>query len=109
MALAPSQLFEKTLELQNTFALTLKLQRLSLTEGKKSIPASPTTFFEYHMTGVSRGKSLMQKKCRLTLPETNIAPENRPSQKETIVFQPSNFSCELLVSGREKNSKFSPH
>ena len=26
-----------------------------------------------------------------TLPETNIAPENRPSQKETIVFQPSIF------------------
>ena len=36
-----------------------------------------------------------------TLPETNIfAPENRPSQKETIVFQPSIFRCELLVSGR---------
>ena len=27
----------------------------------------------------------------VTLPETNIAPENRPSQKETIVFQPSIF------------------
>ena len=27
----------------------------------------------------------------ITLPETNIAPENRPSQKETIVFQPSIF------------------
>ena len=26
-----------------------------------------------------------------TLPETNIAAENRPSQKETIVFQPSIF------------------
>ena len=24
-----------------------------------------------------------------TLPETNIAPENGPSQKEAIVFQPS--------------------
>ena len=33
-------------------------------------------------------------------PETNIAPENRPFQKETIVFQPSIFRCELLVSGR---------
>ena len=36
----------------------------------------------------------------LTLPETNIAPENRPSQKETIVFQPSISRCKLLVSGR---------
>ena len=27
----------------------------------------------------------------VTLPKTNIAPENRPSQKETIVFQPSIF------------------
>ena len=36
-----------------------------------------------------------------TLPETNIAPENGPSQKETIVFQPSIFRCELLyVLGR---------
>ena len=33
-----------------------------------------------------------------TLPETNIfAPENRPSQKERIVFQRSIFRCELLV------------
>ena len=38
----------------------------------------------------------------ITLPETNVAAENRPSQKETIVFQPSIFRCEclLLVSGR---------
>jgi len=28
-----------------------------------------------------------------TLPETNIASENRPSPKERIVFQPSIFSC----------------
>ena len=34
-----------------------------------------------------------------TLPETNIAPENRHSQKETIVFQPSIFRC--YVSFRE--------
>ena len=36
-----------------------------------------------------------------TLPETNgeFTPENRPSQKEMIVFQPSIFRCELLVSG----------
>ena len=30
-----------------------------------------------------------------TLPETNIAPENGSSQKETIVFQPSILWCEL--------------
>ena len=37
-----------------------------------------------------------------TLPETNQnAPENRPSQKETIVFQPSIFRCKLAVSFRE--------
>ncbi len=35
-----------------------------------------------------------------TLPETNIAPENRPSQLERIVFQPSIFRGELLVAGR---------
>ena len=36
-----------------------------------------------------------------TLPETNSLPaENRPSQKETIVFQLSIFRRELLVSGR---------
>ncbi len=36
----------------------------------------------------------------LKLPKTNIAPENRQSQKETIVFKPSIFMCQLLVSGR---------
>ena len=32
-----------------------------------------------------------------TLPKANIAPENRPSQKETIVFQPSIFRGYVLV------------
>ena len=36
-----------------------------------------------------------------TLLETNIAPENRPSQKERIVFQPSIFRGKLAVSFRE--------
>ena len=35
----------------------------------------------------------------LPSPETNIAPEIGPSQKETIVFQPSIFRC--YVSFRE--------
>ncbi len=37
-----------------------------------------------------------------TLPETNMTPENRPSQKETIVFQPSIFRD--YVSFREGRS-----
>ena len=36
-----------------------------------------------------------------TLLETNTVPENRPSQKEIIVFQPSIFRCKLAVSFRE--------
>ena len=41
----------------------------------------------------------MSPDCWHTLPETNIAPENRASQKERLVFQPSIFRGELLVSG----------
>ena len=42
----------------------------------------------------------------ITLPETNIAPENRPSQKERIVFQSTIFRdhMTMLVSGRVKTS-----
>ncbi len=39
---------------------------------------------------ISNGYNI--EKC--TLPEIHIATENRPSQKETIVFQPSIFRCE---------------
>ena len=39
-----------------------------------------------------------------TLPKTNIAPENTPSQKETIVFQPSIFRG--YVSFREGTIRF---
>ena len=35
-----------------------------------------------------------------TLPETNVAPENGPSQKETSVFLCHPFSGDMLVSGR---------
>ena len=42
-------------------------------------------------------------KVDTTLPKTNIAPENRPSQKETIVFQLSMFRGKLAVSFREGN------
>ena len=36
----------------------------------------------------------------ITLPETNIAPENRPSQYRKVVFQPSIFRGYVIVSGR---------
>ena len=36
-----------------------------------------------------------------TLPKTNIALENRPSQKDRIASQPSIFRCKLAVSLRE--------
>ena len=39
-----------------------------------------------------------------TLPETNIAPENRPGPKRKLIFQPSIFRCEPLVSGRVTKS-----
>ena len=42
-------------------------------------------------------------RIRGTLPETNIAPENRSSQKEILIFQPSIFRC--YVSFREGRSK----
>ena len=38
--------------------------------------------------------------------ETSIAPENRPSEKETIAFQLSIFRCKLLVSGRVQTIHF---
>ena len=41
----------------------------------------------------------MNKSSLYTLPETNIAPENRPSQKETCI-PTIHFSGAMLVSGR---------
>ncbi len=44
-----------------------------------------------------------QQQTTPTLPETNMAPENRPKPKrkvDKVVFQPSIFRGELLVSGR---------
>ena len=41
-----------------------------------------------------------------TLPETNIAPENWPSQEETSIPTPSIFRGELLVSGRVNDQDF---
>ncbi len=44
-----------------------------------------------------------------TFPETNIAPENKPSQKEMIVFQPSIFRCYVsLPKGMWLGGGFSP-
>ena len=39
-----------------------------------------------------------------TLPETNIAPENRSSLNGSFIFQPVIFRGELLVSGRVKDT-----
>ena len=41
---------------------------------------------------------------KITLPETNMDPQNRPSQKE-IIFQPPNFGT-MLVSGRVHEVSF---
>ena len=55
--------------------------------------------FQFHQTKSSLLDSVPQM-C-LNLPETNSSPlKNSPSQKETIVFQPSIFRCKPLVSGR---------
>ena len=64
-----------------------------------------------HCASISDLNLGLQRKCSkesciqtvavsITLPETNIAPENRSSQKERIVFQPSIFRCKLAVSFR---------
>ena len=41
-----------------------------------------------------------------TLPETDQNPENMPSQKETIVFQPSIFRCENLSFSEDNLQTF---
>ena len=51
-------------------------------------------------TQTGEAKTITQNRD-LTLPKTNVAHENWPSQKETIVFQPSIFRCKLAVSFRE--------
>jgi len=45
-----------------------------------------------------------RKKMVYILPETNITPENRQSQKERIIFQPSIFRA-FAGSFREGNLK----
>ena len=44
-------------------------------------------------------RDLIQSK-QLTLPGANIACENRPSQKERIIFQSLIFGCDMSISGR---------
>ena len=60
---------------------------------------SPAAFREL----VLRCPMVLETWVRKVLPSLKLtanAPENRPSQKETIVFQPSIFRGEMLVSGR---------
>ena len=57
-------------------------------------------FFKWGLSKQTQKSGIDDIVLRTTLPETNIAPENRPSQKEpTVVFQPSMFRCH--VSFRE--------
>ena len=44
-------------------------------------------------------RDLIQSK-QLTLPGANIACENRPSQKERIIFQSLILECDMSISGR---------
>ena len=39
----------------------------------------------------------------------NIAPENKPSKKQRIIFQPSFFRGELLNFGGATGVKFHPY
>ena len=54
-----------------------------------------TVFIDRYMSTRARqpGENYLPLKWQFT-------PEKFPSQKERIVFQPSIFRCELLVSGR---------
>ena len=66
-----------------------------------TLPASHLrSLIHMHHFDRDHKKRIAWKLHSLKLNETNIAPENRPSSKETIVFQPSIFRGELLVSGR---------
>ena len=74
----------------------------------KNLLAFPTGTWIYWfvaMIKLTNTKPIRFRKINLhTLPKANIAPENRPSQKETsTVFQPSIlsiFRCQLYVSRR---------
>ena len=60
---------------------------------------SPAAFREL----VLRCPMVLETWVRKVLPSLKLtakAPENRPSQKGTIVFQPSIFRGEMFVSGR---------
>ena len=72
-----------------------------------SIAAATTTKITRISHGYSHGNLIQgstankrrRREQRFTLPKTNIAPENGPSQKETIVFQPSIFRCYVSFRG----------
>ena len=59
-----------------------------------------------HQQTFTRGVGVIHYKTRDSLPETNskFAPENRPGPNRKVVFQPSIFRGELLVSGRVSSS-----
>ena len=66
--------------------------------GQDFIPLLETLFLPAPILEISSLKPRYFRSCiwAITiyrLPKTNIAPENRPFQKDTIVFQPSIFRC----------------
>ena len=64
-----------------------------------------TTAFSLGKIQSNQIKSIGLKFWGITLPETNVATENRPSQNK-LVFQPSIFRCELFVSGQATSKPF---
>ena len=64
----------------------------------------------YSLTVVSRGKGWTAiMKVTLTLPETNSSHLKIGHPKRKLVFQPSIFRCELLVSGRVESPFWREH
>ena len=69
-------------QLRSTPGFTWSMLKRRVTADFKSTPPSAAIWSS------SWGKYMFQ-----ILPKTNIAPENRPSQKKPIVFQSSMFRC----------------
>ena len=65
--------------------------------GKDSLPS--LSFFRGELA-VSFNGGMFLDFFSITLPETNITPENRLKPNRKVVFQPSILWCNSLVSGR---------
>ena len=85
----------------------------SLNTGLENIP-TPLTMENVQYTNRGpplKGWGLENLGFFITLKLTAIAvaPENRPFQKEMIVFQPLIFRCDTLVSGKIAPCRFLKH